>query len=101
MKSIAYSVHSRVGLVFLVIGILASGVLIFKVGFGLFVILLVIGGIELAFEYRKRVEYPVMNSVTIFGSAIAYASVAGAFWGLMAYMKHIPGAAAAMGLLKG
>ncbi|KKT28378.1 hypothetical protein A3G55_03730 [Candidatus Giovannonibacteria bacterium RIFCSPLOWO2_12_FULL_44_25] len=101
MKSIAYSVHSRVGLVFLVIGIVASGFLAFKVGLGLFVFLLIVGGLELVFEYKRRTEHPAMNGATIFGSAIAYASVAGVLWGLMAHMEHIPGAAAAMELLKG
>lgn len=101
MKSIAYSVHSRVGLVFLIIGILASGLLAFKVGLGLFVFLLIVGGLELVFEYKRRMEHLAMNGATIFGSAIAYASVAGVLWGLMAYMEHIPGAAAAMELLKG
>jgi len=101
MKSIAYSVHSRVGLVFLAIGIVASGFLAFKVGLGLFVFLLIVGGLELVFEYKRRTEHPAMNGAAIFGSAIAYASVAGVLWGLMAYMEHIPGAAAAMELLKG
>lgn len=101
MKSIAYSVHSRVGLVFLIIGIFASGFLAFKVGLGLFVFLFIIGGLDLVFEYKRRTEHPAMNGATIFGSAIAYASVAGVLWGLMAYMKHIPGAAAARELLMG
>lgn len=101
MKSIAYSVHSRVGLVFLIIGILASGFLAFKFGLGLFVVLLMAGGLELVFEYKGRTEYPSMNGATIFGSAVAYASVTGVLWGLMTYMEHIPGAAAAMELLMG
>lgn len=66
MKSIAYSVHSRVGLVFLIIGILASGFLAFKVGFGLFVFLFIFGGFELVLEYKRRTEHPGMNGVTIF-----------------------------------
>jgi Zn-dependent protease len=101
MKSIAYSVHSRVGLVFLVLGLIGSGFLAFKVGFGLFVFLLIVGGLELAFEYKRRTEHPAMNGADIFGSAIAYAAVAGVLWGLMAYMQHIPGAAHAMELLRG
>lgn len=101
MKSIAYSVQSRVGLVFLIVGILASGFLAFKVGLGLFVFLLIVGGLELVFEYKRWTEYPAMNSATIIGSAIAYAFVAGVLWGLMAYMEHNPGATAAMELLKG
>lgn len=101
MKSIAYSVHSRIGLVFLFMGILASGFLAFKVGLGLFVILLIVGVLELVFEYKRRTEHPAMNGVMIFSSAIAYVSVAGVLWSLMAYMEHVPGAAAAMELLKG
>lgn len=101
MKSIAYSVHSRIGFVFLIIGILASGLLAFKVGFGLFVFLLVISGVEIIFEYKRQKEHPAMNGVMIFSSAIVYTFVAGVLWGLMAYMEHIPGAAVAMKLLKG
>ena len=101
MKSIAYSVHSRVGLVLLIVGILATGIVAFKVSLGLFVFLFVVGGLELILEYKRRAECPTMNGTTIFISAITYVSVAGSLWGLMAYMEHIPGAAAAMELLAG
>lgn len=102
IKSIAYSVHSRIiGLVFLVIGLLASGFLTFKVGLGLFVFSLIVGGLQLAFAYKRRAEYPSMNGIMIAGSTIAYASVAGVLWGLMAYMEHVPEAAAVMELLRG
>lgn len=101
MKSIAYSVHSRAGLLCLIVGILVSGFLAFKVGFGLFVFLLIVGVIELVFEYRDRIKHPAMNSMTIIGSVIAYVSVACVLWGIMVYMSHIPGAAVAMELLQG
>ena len=100
MKSIAYSVHSRIGLGFLVIGVIASGFLAFKVGLGLVLFLLVVGVGELIFEYSRRAEHPAMSGGTIFGSVIAYVTVVVVLWGLMAYMEHVPGAAAAMALLK-
>jgi Zn-dependent protease len=101
LKSIAYSLHSGAGLMFLVIGIVASGFLALKASLGLFVLLLIVGSLELLFEYRRRTEHPAMNGVMILGSAVIYALVAGVLWKLMAYMGHIPGAAAAMELLKG
>jgi Zn-dependent protease len=99
MKSIAYSIHSRLGLVFLIIGVFALGLLTGKIGFGLFFILLVAGVTELIFEYKERTKLLAMSGVKILVSVIAYASIIGVLWGLMDYMKEIPGAAAAMELL--
>lgn len=99
MKSIAYSVHSRAGLIFLIVGIIASSILTYKIGFGLFAFLAFVGGLELIFEYKRRAEHPIMNRVTIFGSIVAYVLVVGVLWGIMSYMEHVPGAAAAMEIL--
>lgn len=101
MKSIAFSVHSFAGLIFLAIGILAAGLIAFIVGLWLFVILLTIGCLELAMEYRKRFEVKNMNTSASIGSALAYFCVVGVLWLIMASMKHIPGAAVALELLMG
>ncbi|MBI1838992.1 MAG: site-2 protease family protein [Candidatus Colwellbacteria bacterium] len=101
MKSIAYSVSSKLGLYFLVTGIIASGFLAFKAGLMLFALLLIVAVIELAFEYKRREVLPKMNVTGIIGSSLAYLSVIALLWFTMASMSHVPGAAAAMELLKG
>ena len=100
MKSIAYSMHSTAGLVFLVVGVVASGFHAFYIGFGLFVFLLIVGVIELALEYRRRVESPPMDGIQIAESVLVYLLVAGVLWGLMVSTQHVPGADLAMDLLK-
>ncbi len=100
MKSIAYSVNSGIGLVFLTIGVIASGFLAFKVGLVLFFILLIVGSLELIVEYKRRTEHPAMNGVGIAGSAVAYIAVALLLWEFMARLGHVPGADVAMELFK-
>lgn len=54
MKSITFSINSKFGIVFLVIGIILSIVIMFWAKMVLFFILLVIGIIEFALEYYAR-----------------------------------------------
>ena len=51
MKSIAFSINSKLGLTFLFIGIIISIILTFWAGIILFFILLIVGSIEFYFEY--------------------------------------------------
>lgn len=99
-KSIGYSVGSRVGLGFLIIGLVVGGFLAYHFGMGLFVFLLVIGAIELLIEYRARVVLPTMTSMQMLHSVLAFVVVTGLLWGLMTFMKHVPGADLAMDLLQ-
>lgn len=101
MKSIAYSINSGLGFSFLFIGMIASGFLAFKIGFGLFSFLLIIGVLDLLFEYKSRAKLEKMSGSTIVDSIFIYAIVAGMLWGLMGYMNHIPGTDIAMELLRG
>lgn len=101
MKSIAFSVHSFAGLIFLALGILAAGFIAFIGGLWLFVVLLLVGCFELAMEYRERYKAKNMNTSATIGSALAYFCVAGVLWWIMSSMKHIPGAAVALELLMG
>ncbi len=90
MKSIAFSINSKIGFIFLAIGIIITAVLTFWAGMILFVFLLFIGSLELFFEYR---EYEVRPSMTYRGSAIsavAYIAIIAALWTLMSYTSHIP-----------
>ncbi len=101
LKSIAYSVHSYLGLLFLVVGLVLGGFFAFKMGMGLFLFLLVIGTLELIFEYKRRTEHPKMDGATTLMATGAYVLLAVALWELMRYMDHVPGAALAMELMKG
>lgn len=90
MKSIAFSINSRIGLAFLVVGILISIILTVWAGLILFLILLIVGGLELFFEYR---EYEVRPSMTYRGiviSTIAYMVIVAVLWALMSYTSHVP-----------
>lgn len=54
VKSISFSIDSRIGFIFLTVGIVMSVILTFLVGLILFSILLLIGCLELFFEYRMH-----------------------------------------------
>lgn len=100
-KSIAFSIHSKIGLFFLIVGVIASGFLAFYAGLGLFVFLLIVGSIDLMFEYQRRERKPEMTKLETAYSALSYLLVAGALWLLMFYHSHIPGAQAALEVLSG
>lgn len=180
-KSIAFSIHSKLGLVFLGVGIVASVFLTLYAKIALFAILLIIGTFDLISEFERsekglkvsienllrrlqlslpdytewekeylaldeRVErgdpdvctldleamlsdkrcrkttrltqkiksathklqslrespgMPSLSGRGVVMSAVGYVVVAGALWGLMLYMSHIPGAKLAMDVLKG
>lgn len=53
-KSVAFSVRSRLGFVFLVFGILASVLITYYAKLGLFVFIIFIGSLDLFIEWRKR-----------------------------------------------
>ncbi len=99
-KSIAYSTRSVLGFGFLILGLVASGVLAFLFDMGLFVFLLFVGTIELLFEYKRRVQIPGMTGIQIAYAVLAFVCVTGLFWALMGYMNHVPGADLAMKFLQ-
>lgn len=119
LKSMAFSLHSYLGFACLALGIILSGVLVYLSGMWLFVFLLVIGTIDLFFEYSrdrkggvkneagagnmKNVPQPMspMKGMQVFLSGIVYLSIALILWELMKSMKHIPGADIAFEILKG
>jgi len=90
MKSIAFSLNSKMGLVFLVVGVLLSIVLIIWAKLILFLILLLIGSMELFFEYREYEVRPSMTHKGVAISAIIYMAVIAVLWVLMSYMSHVP-----------
>lgn len=104
IKSISYSIHSHLGFLLLVLGVVASGFLAFKVGFGLFVFLLIVGVIELLFEYfaeRKGEMLPAMDIPEVGVSALSYVLVVSALFWAMAWAAAVPGAELAMEIMKG
>lgn len=56
-KSIAFSIHSKIGLVFLAVGIVASVFLAYHIKIGLFGLLLVIGTFDLIHEFKKSPKW--------------------------------------------
>lgn len=61
MKSIAFSVNSKLGHTFLAIGLILSAILIFWAGIVLFLFLLVVGIIEFIIEYKIRNENNIIK----------------------------------------
>jgi Zn-dependent protease len=61
MKSIAFSTNSKLGYLFLTIGLVASLILIIWAKIILFFIILLIGLLEFSFEYIRRNENVVIN----------------------------------------
>jgi Zn-dependent protease len=61
MKSIAFSINSKFGYIFLTIGIVISIILTFWAGIILFLFLLILGTLELFFEYKTRNANEVIN----------------------------------------
>lgn len=57
MKSIAFSISSNLGLVFLGLGIIVCGYFALTMGIVLFFILLIVGALELLFEYARNRDY--------------------------------------------
>jgi Zn-dependent protease len=103
MKSIAFSLSSRAGLIFMISGIIIFSFLTFWKGIILFSILLIIACLEFVLIYygikrgieegiRYREPMPIKNVVL---SVIAYVLVAVVLWVLMVYVESIPEVAVA------
>jgi Zn-dependent protease len=54
IRSIAFTIHRGLGLVFLLVSMIAGIVIMFKLKIGLFALILIIGGLELFIEVWKR-----------------------------------------------
>lgn len=108
LKSITFSLHSWVGLVclFLGLGTLAFFAVLAKSV--LFALLTLIAFLELAVEYKKSQkvklgnipEKPIMTKKQMIWYVFLYLFTCAMLFGLMEVTSHIPGAAAAMEILK-
>jgi Zn-dependent protease len=56
VRSIAFSIHKNVGILFLALSLLAGGIIMWKLRIGLFVLLLAVGAFELIFELSARIK---------------------------------------------
>lgn len=98
MKSIAFSIGSRTGLVFMITGIVIFTFLTFWKGIILFAALLIIACLEFVFTYHavkrgieKGIRYnEPMPTKNIILSVITYLLVAVVLWFLMVYVESIP-----------
>jgi len=52
-KSIAFSIHSKIGFMFLALGLIVCGLIAYYSKLGLFLLLLIIGSMDLFFEYSS------------------------------------------------
>lgn len=123
-KSIAFSIDSRLGFVFLIVGSIACFCLSIYVGAILFSVLLVFGLLELLDELAKNrrarmiraeliyegypenglpsvLTIPKMSPSELVLSFVSYGLVSVALWQTMAYLSHVPGAKEAFDVLKG
>lgn len=124
LKSIAFSIDRTFGLAFMLMGLVVSIFAMFYFRAGLFVLLVLIGFMELLGEYGRHKRsldelseeldmeregyYPVatrrrvlprMHAATTAISVVAYVSTTAILWLMMSAMNHVPGAAEAMKIL--
>jgi len=122
VRSIAFSIHKNVGVVFLALSLLGAGFIMWKLHIGLFVLILAIGALELFLEVRYRLRmakvragtldkwklpsshldynqpdglkrYPdSMNKKQLALTAVAYAGTIAVLVTLLFMMQEVPGA---------
>ena len=64
VRSIAFSIHKGLGVVFLVLSMLLGGFIMYKLRIGLFVLILLVGALELFFELRYRFKMAQVRAGT-------------------------------------
>lgn len=105
LKSVTFSISSRIGLGFMIVAMLAASVFAFQAQLVIFVILIPIGVIEFLSERRHARHHapikPIMAPAMVRLMFSGYLVLAAFLWMLMLVMSHEPGAAAAMHALQG
>ena len=56
VRSVAFSIHKNVGVLFLALSLIAGGIIMWKLRIGLFVLLLAVGALELFLEVSARLK---------------------------------------------
>ena len=98
-KSIGFSVKSWLGLGILSLGLLASTFIFFYLKIGLFALLMIMGVIEIWFEWKKEHTYKNMTGKQIAFALFCFFLTAGALFGVMYHFQHIPEVSLAKHLL--
>lgn len=108
LKSIAFSVNSRLGMLSLYAGLIACGIILYETELFLFFLLLIFGWLDVSMErsnlkkaeeelrltdtpdktYPKKLE--PMSTKNIILISTGYVATIGILWGLMYMMNHIP-----------
>lgn len=122
MRSIAFSIHKTLGVLFLVLSMILGIFIMFKLKIGLFALILIVGGLELFLELRRRFQlmkvragtlnkwelpityldsdqedglkkYPdAMNKKQLALTAGSYVGLIVVLIGILLLMAHVPGA---------
>jgi Zn-dependent protease len=130
VRSIAFSIHKTLGVVFLVISLVLGGIVMWKFKIGLFVLLLAVGALELFLELSRRIRlhkvqlglinryklpshmlddkqpdglkrYPTsMNAGKLALTVLSYVGTIAVLVLLLKLMQHIPGADLAANFLE-
>lgn len=100
-RSIAFSIHSRIGIVVMGIGVVASTILCVILHLPIFAFIALIGFGEMLSVRRMRFTVPVMPPLQNFLAFASYAIVVGSLLTLMSSMNHVPGAKEAFDVLTG
>jgi Zn-dependent protease len=105
LGSITFSIKNWLGLGGMVVGMLLAAVMAFVVGSSIFVIITIIGTIELLVEWKgareRSATLPIMSARGVVLTFMAYVGLAVFLCGLMAYMGHVPSVGLAMQILRG
>ena len=65
VRAIAFSIHKNLGVLFLALSLLFAGVIMYKLHIGLFVLILIIGALELFMEVRYRLRMAKVRAGTL------------------------------------
>lgn len=101
MTAVMFSLHSRAGLVWMGLSVVAASFLAVKLGLMLFSILAIVGLMETFGAYRQRRDMPSLGAGGIVGTVVGYLALAGVLFAVMLWMSHEPGAATALDTLYG
>lgn len=95
LRSICFSIHKSVGLIFLLISMALSILILYYLKVGLFALVLFFGGLELGLEWsqRKYKTYPdSLSKKDFILTTASYVGLVAILIGMMLGMKDIPGA---------
>ena len=65
VRAIAFSIHKNLGVLFLALSLLFAGIIMYKLHIGLFVLILIIGALELFMEVRYRLRMAKVRAGTL------------------------------------